>query len=223
VSSRQPGLDAARQYDRWFETAWGKYAFVVEQGALQMALGPVAGVFLLDAGCGPGRFAQRLQKGGADVVCIDVDAAMVALARQRMSAPAVQGDVGRLPFHSEIFDAVVAVTLLEFVERPERVVSELVRVTRAGGKLVIAALNRTSPWGVAHRKRLRRPPWDRAHFLTRSTLLSLGRRHGDARLAGALHAPGPIPGLRLVGPVLEEIGRLAPRLGAFQVLVVTRS
>lgn len=222
MSSRQGLFEVAHRYDRWFETAWGRYAFAVEQSALHKALGSVSGYLLLDAGCGPGCFARGLEECGADVVGVDVDASMLTVASHRVSAPVVEGDVGALPFRSEIFDATIAVTLLEFVRRPERMISELARVTRPGGKFVVAALNRVSPWGLAHRARLRRPPWDGARFLTRDELLSLGRRHGDARLAAALYAWGPVPGLGLVGPVLETVGRLAPRLGAFQILVVIR-
>jgi hypothetical protein len=37
-----------------------------------------------------------------------------------------------------------------------------------------------------------------------------------------LYAPGAIPGLSVLGPVLETIGRLVPRWGAFQVLSITK-
>jgi hypothetical protein len=62
-----------------------------------------------------------------------------------------------------------------------------------------------------------------AHFLTRRTLLALGRRHGHTSLVGALFAPGAAPETELVGRTLEAIGkRLVPALGAFQVLVIQK-
>ena len=93
------------------------------------------------------------------------------------------------------------------------------RVTRPGGRLVAAVLNPASPWGVLDRP-ARRPPYSSGCFLPREDLLALGRRHGQARIHGALFAVANLPAQRLLGPVLEATGKLTPRLGAFQVLTV---
>lgn len=135
----------------------------------------------------------------------------------------VAGDALALPFRHASFDLVVAITALEFVADPATAVAELARVARPGGRLLIGALNTHSPWGLAHRHEFTEPPWNTARFLTRHELRHLGAPYGITRLAAALHAPGPFPGLRIVGPVLELLGRAAPTFGAFQILVVDRS
>ena len=94
---------------------------------------------------------------------------------------------------------------------------------RPAGRIIVAALNPRSPWGLAHRRQFAAPPWDAARFLTRGRLLETGARHGHARVAGALFAPGRLPGLRAVGPLLELAGRATPKLGAFQILTIDRS
>ncbi|MCZ7526825.1 MAG: class I SAM-dependent methyltransferase [Acidimicrobiia bacterium] len=218
------GRDTATRadaYDRWFEEPWGRYAFAIEAQSLGEGMGPVDGDLVLDAGCGTGRFALELARAGGGVVGLDIDRSMLVVAARRLSVPFVVADVGDLPFGDGAFDAAVAITVLEFVPDPDRAFAELVRVTRPGGRVVVGALNPRSFWGMIHRRR--GEPWAGARFLSPSDLASLGARYGDdVAVSGALWAPGPIPGLRRVGPVLERVGRRFPRWGAFQVLVVRR-
>jgi ubiquinone/menaquinone biosynthesis C-methylase UbiE len=131
-----PAVTAAT-YDAWFERPWGRYAFAIESRAVCDALGPVEGRAVLDAGCGTGRFSLVLAQAGARVVGVDHDMDALRIAARRAGAVAC-GDVAALPFADETFDACVAFTLCEFVDRPDRVVEELVRVTRSGG--VVAEL-----------------------------------------------------------------------------------
>jgi len=213
-------LGYAREYDAWFDAPWGRYAFDVESRALLKALGPTRGRTVLDAGCGSGRFSARLLREGATVVGFDSDPAMLHVGAERLRAPLVVADAHLLPFADATFDLTVAVTLCEFVTHADRVVTELARVTGAGGRVVVGALNRASPWGIAHRRRFRRSPWDTARFFRWDELLALGAPHPRTRISAALYAPGDVPGLRLVGPILEGLRRGLPRLGAFRVMTI---
>ncbi len=216
-------VDAARTYDRWFDREWGRYSSRVEQRALRRAVGSAAGLSVVDVGGGAGRFTEILDHQADMVIGLDRDLAMLTIARARLAAPLVTGDALALPFRNTSFDLAVAITVLEFVADPAAAVAELARVTRPGGRLVVGALNIRSRWGLAHRHEFTEPPWNAARFLTRHELRDLGAPYGVARVAGALHAPGPFPGLRIVGPVLELFGRAVPAFGAFQILVVHRS
>lgn len=210
------------RYDRWFDTPWGRHASGVEQAALERGAGAVAGRRLLDVGCGTGRFTAGFAARGARVTGVDLDPAMLAVASTRVQGPLVVADAHRLPFPGDVFDVTVAVTLCEFTADPVQVVGELARVTRPGGRIVVGALNRRSPWGGAGWRRLRQPPWDAARFLRRRELLAVGTHHGRAAVTGALFAPGVAPGGQL-GRLLERGGRRAlPALGAFQLLVVDK-
>ncbi|MBN2113012.1 MAG: class I SAM-dependent methyltransferase [Acidimicrobiia bacterium] len=216
------GTIDASAYDEWFETPWGRYAFAAEAALLRRVLGDLGGSRALDAGCGPGRFTEVLRAAGAATVGLDLDPSMAARAAARGTGPVVVGDAARLPFRAGSFDVVVAVTLLEFVADPPRVVGELARVTRAGGRLVLALLNSRSPWGLASRSRRRGGAWAAARLLRPEEVAGWCRGHGEVRRQGALFAPGPLPGLRRLGPLLEKWGRVAPGRGAFQVIVVER-
>lgn len=202
------------------EATWGRYAFAVESRAVLKAIGPVRGLNVLDAGCGIGRFSHALLQAGATVIGLDRDAAMLRVAADRVAALLILGDALMLPFSDHAFDAAVTVTLCEFASQPERAVAELVRVTRTGGRVVIGALNRASPWGVMHRSRFHRPPWYKARFFTWDELEALGAPLGRTRISSALYAPGNILGLSRVGPILENAGRHLRRLGAFRVMTV---
>lgn len=214
------GTFDAERYDRWFERPWGHHAFAVERDALLSALGPLDGRELLELGCGTGRFTAAFEDAGARVTGVDNDPAMLALAATRIDASLLLTDAHALPLPDDTFDVAVAVTLLEFADDPQRIVDELARVTRPGGRIAVATLNPNSPWGLAHRRELRRPPWSDACLHTRGQLRALLARHGRPRIQAALYAPGLLPGLAWLARLVERAGRSAPGLGAFQVAVL---
>ena len=93
----------------------------------------------LDAGCGTGALAYALAPLVGEVV--GVDPAPELLAAARAGAPAncsfVPGDATSLSFPYGSFDLGGCLRLLHHVRRPELVVSELARVTRPGGKILV--------------------------------------------------------------------------------------
>src|SRR4051812_21827026 len=70
---------------------------------------PLAGRRVLDLACGPGRHATHLAETGAHVVGLDLSAALLTRARQRLArrAQLVRGDMRCLPFRGGSFDVVV--------------------------------------------------------------------------------------------------------------------
>ncbi len=112
-------------------------------------VGPQTGENILDAGCGTGIFTTDMVYAGADVVALDPSLPMLSRARQKMPGPTfrpVLGDMTRLPFKEAAFDKAVSVTALEFIPDVKRAVEELFRVTRPAGRVVVATLNKLSPW-----------------------------------------------------------------------------
>jgi ubiquinone/menaquinone biosynthesis C-methylase UbiE len=104
-------------------------------------LAPLAGdERALDAGCGTGSLSHALALHVAEVVGVDTDEAFLEAARG--AAPAnctfLPGDVMALPFDYGQFDIAGSLRVLHHVRRPELVVSELARVTRSGGRVVLA-------------------------------------------------------------------------------------
>jgi SAM-dependent methyltransferase len=141
---------AAQRYDAWYDSARGRWIAATECALLLRLLRPVPAATLLDAGSGSGRFSHCFAAAGLDVVSLDPDPAMLAVAQCRAPPlPAVRGNALALPFGDGSFDYAAAVTSLCFVEPPGRALAELWRVCRRG--VVLGLLNRHSL--LHHRKR----------------------------------------------------------------------
>ena len=105
------------------------------------AIAEVSPRSVLEAGCGPGELAERVQADlGSEVVAIDVSPRMVELARAR-GVDARVGDVQELPFADGEFDCAIAAWMLYHVPDVDRAARELARVLGPGGRLV-AVTNR---------------------------------------------------------------------------------
>lgn len=94
----------------------------------------------LDVGCGTGALAYALAPHVGEVVGVDASEAYLQAARE--NAPEgctfVHGEAEALPFPYGDFDLVGCLRVLHHVHRPELVVAELARVTRRGGRILLA-------------------------------------------------------------------------------------
>jgi ubiquinone/menaquinone biosynthesis C-methylase UbiE len=95
---------------------------------------------VLDVGAGAGAFAFAVAPRAARVVAVELDEAMAA--RTRLDSPpnveVVVADGQHLPFESFSFDVAASVRTLHHTPRPELLVAELARVTRPGGRILVA-------------------------------------------------------------------------------------
>ncbi|MCD6406180.1 MAG: class I SAM-dependent methyltransferase [Planctomycetes bacterium] len=138
----------ADKYDRWYDDAVGAAYDRLEKKALGQWLPPVsAGRRLLEVGCGTGHWSEFFARRGFDVTGIDISPEMISVADGKgiSAARFYVSDAVALEFDDGSFDAAVAVTVLGFVEDPQRVLAEMARVVRPGGEIVIGALNLVSP------------------------------------------------------------------------------
>ncbi len=105
-------------------------------------LGDVDDLRVLEVGCGAAQAARWLWAHGAQVVGVDLSAGMLAQARRLCAAggPAlVQADACALPLADESVDlACSAYGAVPFVDHPERVMAEVARVLRPGGRWVFS-------------------------------------------------------------------------------------
>lgn len=102
----------------------------------------VTGARVLDAGCGPGVYAEELLARGARVTAGDIAQRMVELARERLGtrAEVIRLDMAaQLPFGNGVFDMVNAPLCLDYIRDWDHVFAEFARVLRPGGHVVMSA------------------------------------------------------------------------------------
>lgn len=99
-----------------------------------------SGMRALDVCCGTGDIALALAAHGADTTGLDFTEAMLAVAKQKPTPGKVdfiQGDAMKLPFPDTVFDAVTVGYGLRNLASWETGLSEMVRVARPGGRVVV--------------------------------------------------------------------------------------
>lgn len=109
--------------------------------ALADLVGDVAGIRVLDAGCGSGPIYADLRAGGAIVTGIDSSAGMLEQAKLRLGTDAdlAVADLGEpLPFDDNTFDLVVASQTLHYMEDWGPTLDEFRRVLKPGERLIIS-------------------------------------------------------------------------------------
>ena len=103
---------------------------------------------VLDVGCGDGRISFLLSKKVGKVYGIDNQPGPVEMGKLlNAAAPNVElsmGDACEIPFPEENFDLVVSMDVVEHVpeDMAEKMVSEMARVCKKGGHVVVATPNR---------------------------------------------------------------------------------
>ena len=85
-------------------------------------------------------------------------------------------------------DGAVTVATLEFTADPARVLTEMARITRPGGRMVAAVLNPARLWGILDQP-ARRAPYASGCFLPRVDLLALGLHEVAEKEAEAMSDP----------------------------------
>lgn len=94
---------------------------------------------VLDAGCGTGLLLEKLSDDCLSVG-LDVSISMLRIALAKgVSSPLVLGDVEEAPFRSSAFNTCYAITVLQLTEDQHKTLSELKRVLKPGGVLVVTA------------------------------------------------------------------------------------
>jgi len=119
----------------------------------------LAGTRTLDAGCGYGAFSEAAVKRGAAVISLDLGERLVARAVARAGSRGLVADVCQLAVRDRSFDVVISSEMLEHTDAPEPAITELARVLRTDGLLVLTTPNRVWQGAVRAASRLRLRPF----------------------------------------------------------------
>lgn len=137
-------LPVSSQYDGFADEYrdGGPYNQFYERPAMMELLGEVAGLDVLDVGCGSGVLTERLIRSGASVIGFDASQRMLNRARDRLGAAA------QLWLHdlhdpltwlaSDSMDVVVGSLVMHYMKDWGPALTEFYRVLRPGGRLVFS-------------------------------------------------------------------------------------
>lgn len=108
----------------------------------------LAGMRILDIGCGAGVLTEPLARLGATVTGVDAAAAALDVARQHAQKQGLTIDYRQtqaedLVAAGESFDVVCALELIEHVADLEQFVADVTKLVRPQGMIVFSTLNRT--------------------------------------------------------------------------------
>lgn len=114
----------------------------------------VKGKWMLDAGCGAGRFAQVAAEKGARLVAVDLSSAVDATAETLRDFPnvdVVQGDIAKLPLRPGAFDYAYCIGVIQHTPDREASLRSVVRAVKPGGRFAFTIYPR-KPWTKLHGK-----------------------------------------------------------------------
>lgn len=136
-----------------------------EVAELRRQVVPLASGAVFELGCGGG-YNQDLYTGSAvtSFAGIDPNGSLLEAARARAAARGWETDIreGRgesIPFHDGAFDTVVCTYTLCSVDDPERVLSEMRRVLKPGGRLLYLEHGKAPDPGPAKWQNRIEPLW----------------------------------------------------------------
>jgi ubiquinone/menaquinone biosynthesis C-methylase UbiE len=94
---------------------------------------------LLDDGCGTGMLLARLD---SPAVGLDLTPSLLLAAREKLRTDhhLILGDAEHLPLKDGVFEGVYAITLIQNTPDRRRAVSEMARVAKAHGHILVTAL-----------------------------------------------------------------------------------
>jgi len=117
------------------------------------------GKWILDAGCGAGRFLEVASRENCEVVGVDLsnatDAARATL-KGRQNVHLVQASIYELPFQDRVFEGCYCIGVIQHTPEPNKSMRSLPRVLKPGGRIAITAYERRK-WTLWNAKYLVRP------------------------------------------------------------------
>jgi len=139
---------------------------------------------ILEVGSGSGLVSLALAKRGAAVTLCDISPEAVKLskavfAREGVSETTVQGSLLDLPFENDAFDVTWNAGVVEHFEEADQVrgLREMLRVTRPGGKVIVAVPSaRARIYLRAKAYADRRNAWQPGYEVPMESLANIARR-----------------------------------------------
>lgn len=142
----------------WSETGWTKEG--------------LADKWVLDAGCGAGRFLDAASRSGGQIIGIDISSAIDAAKANlegRSNVHFVQASIYELPFNDGSFDLVYCIGVIQHTPDPRASLASIAKMAKPNGEIAVTIYPR-KPWTKLFFKYWLRPVTKR---MRKETLLRL--------------------------------------------------
>lgn len=149
-----PRFTVTDSYTESFGFQWNRFDVAqdeedrrVFEAKTGVRLADLAGLTVLDAGCGGGRYARLVAQAGARVVAVDHS---IAVEKARLVAGTegkavfLQADLNRLPLRPGSFDFVYSIGVLHHTPDTRAAFRALARMTRPGGRFSVWVYRRNT-------------------------------------------------------------------------------
>lgn len=156
----------------------------------------LAGKWVLDVGCGAGRFLDAASKSNGQIVGIDISSAIDAAKENLGERPNVhflQASIYELPFREGAFDHVYCIGVVQHTPDPEKTLRSIAAMVKPDGKVALTIYPR-KPWTKLFSKYWFRPLTKR---LPKETLLKI--------IQGIMPAVFPITDVLFRIPLLGKV------------------
>ncbi|GEM_PF-2352641 len=133
--------EAGKVYDKEFGDFIGEYVNRSEMKPIADLLRDVRNMRVLDVGCGTGRHLALLDPTNAREG-LDLSPSMLAEAKTKVpDGIFTVGSVDALPYEDNSFDYVISSRVLQHICDQQKMISEMGRVTKPGGKVILLSYN----------------------------------------------------------------------------------
>lgn len=176
------GQKIAQNYDRWYETDFGRYASSLEEKLMMKLIGEVHDQKILDIGCGTGNHLKLFEVLGSEPVGVDISVFMLQEAKGKGNFKLILAKGEQLPIKDSAFDITTLITTLEFCEDPVKVLQEAARVTKQ--KIFLGVLNSWSALAVGRRIK----GWFKPSIYNRANFFSIWKLKRLLKNSGVLES-----------------------------------
>ncbi len=161
----------APTYDDWYKTPLGSLCDRLEKNAVFSLANIKDGELVLDISCGTGNYSLELKRKGARVIGLDISSEMLSIAKKKAEAEGlkidfIRADAAKPPFKNHSFDLIISILILEFADKPDKMIEGWRNLLKPDGRMVIGFLNRYSLWALKRRLKaiFKESIWRKARF-----------------------------------------------------------
>src|SRR3989344_3904219 len=149
----------AKSYDRFIFGFWMRYVqrkcikeIISDINHIKNKYGKITQkIKILEVACGTGyalEYLSKTQKRKLDLYGIDLSKEMIKISKEKLgkNAQIMLGDVEKLPYKNGTFDYVFCTESFHHFPDPIRSVTEMKRILKKGGKLILSDINFIPLW-----------------------------------------------------------------------------